>query len=224
MFITKKLKLEIDIKDGVIAVKSDSNFFLSEKEVGNNLNYDFLTNHNLRRTYLYYEGADLEDRFKEELSADYIVNDRLVKKDSIALIRSKQFSKDNLIWHNSYDGLYYKFESDMPLTKPYHISYIGGITNETYDLKKAYEILSNNTWVSDIEKIDIPYYNATEESNKAIEFTVKLPQSEYDKLVKYYRDIKQEKYWSTRLREALASSWQIMPLDILGLSKALKGK
>lgn len=244
--IVQPVKIKAKIKDDIMAVHIPKallsalhdhslNFFLDLKELNRlgikSLSLKSLTSNNKFRRYVYYESSinslsnkicatkttAEQDRGWDELSS-------LWRLDSINLLASKGFNKDNLyyFWQDAY--LFYKFRSDLPITRPYYIDYIGNVTNEYYDLKKAKKILENDTRVSKIKHVDIPYYNATRESNKAIEFVVTLPQEEFNELVGYYRDKKKEEYWSVRVRDCLASKYSLEPFDVLGLRAALRSQ
>lgn len=81
-----------------------------------------------------------------------------------------------LLDHTSMDGFVYQIDSRYPISLWQSQSYIGGICNDRFNLSVAYNILKNSGWARDIEMIDIPYYNVTDDCDKAIEFKFKLPQ------------------------------------------------
>jgi len=144
------------------------------------------------------------------------------KQNSLKLLKSKKFSTKNLYYWYSEAHLWYRFRSNNPLTRTYQLDYIGGVTNQDYDLDKAERILKKNKWVSKVKRIEIPYYNQDLDRTSAIEFEVCLPQKVYDKLVKYYRDKIKEEFWTCRIKDALASPYSLVPFDVLGLLKALR--
>ena len=94
-------------------------------------------------------------------------------QNSIDILKKVGFDKSNLVWFWSDSHLFYRFRGDMPITRPYLVDYIGGVCNDHYDLDKAETILKKNRWASQIEKIDIPYYNA-DTSQEAVQFVLRL--------------------------------------------------
>lgn len=59
-----------------------------------------------------------------------------------------------------------------PILRAFHVDYISGQLNErNYDLNKLAAHLRKQKGVSDLEIIEIPYYNADFSGQKAIEFT-----------------------------------------------------
>lgn len=146
----------------------------------------------------------------------------ILSQNSMELLERADFDPDNLFYYWHGDNLIYKFRGDFPLTKKYHCDYIGGITNKHFCLDYAEILLRNNEWVSNINRVRIPYYNAEEGRNMAIEFDVMLPQNEFDEIVRKFRDIDAEKYWSVRLKESFHSPYAIKTYDPLGLRSALK--
>jgi len=123
---------------------------------------------------------------------------------------------------NSY--LIYRWGEDIPVSCPYRINYIGGIVNDEYDLDVAFKILSDHPWVSDVEKVEIPYYNAEKGHTHSVEYTVHLPQKEYDKIARFWRDEKKSEYWSCRVGDSFVyMDYEDGVIDILGLKPAWKG-
>jgi len=142
--------------------------------------------------------------------------------DTLEFVKDPAFDPTKLfyLWTDAY--LWYRFREDTPLSPTYSVGYIGGVTNGSFHLEKATQILKKNHWVSKVTPIQIPYYNAEAGNTRAVEFSVKLPQEEHDKLVRYYRDEKKQPYWSVRVKGALATPYNLAPFDILGLQAALK--
>jgi len=102
-----------------------------------------------------------------------------------------------------------------PLPSSFRVDYVGGITNEDFDLAEVMQGLQGIRWISKIELIDIPYYNAEYCRNKAIEFTALVD----EKLIHYLFDnskasvVKDEfGYWG----------WSKEGLDILGIRHLIK--
>ena len=92
----------------------------------------------------------------------------------------------------------------------------------------AKKILKAHKWVSKVEKIDIPWYNC-DSHTEAVQFIVWLPQEEYDKLIRFYRDEKKEEFWSVRLKDSFTSPYMLKDptyggFDLLGLYPALNEK
>lgn len=142
--------------------------------------------------------------------------------DPILAIKLSDFDENKLGYFYSDANLMYTVKSGKnPLSIPYYINYINGVTNENFNLKQALGILKASSYVFDIKEIQIPYYNATSYCNKAIEFRVKLSQNTYNKLCEYYRDIKAGKYWTCCVEDAMV--WREyyedadIDLDFIGL-------
>jgi hypothetical protein len=132
----------------------------------------------------------------------------------------KNINLDKVLWINDNDFMVYQIDAKYPLSMPIHIDYIEGVTEEYYDLDKARQILRKSPYVSNIEEIEIPYYNQTDDCKKAIEFSVYLPQYIYEKLIKLCKK-QNKKYWSCKLEENLIEIWN-KNLGILGLREAVK--
>lgn len=217
-------------KELLTLAEEDWSFFLDLKQMKSlkikTLDLKTLLKNKELRKYSYYTGPkdvlaehptmpeDKEDDFWE----------KTISADSLKTIKRADFDTQNLFYFWGDAGLWYSFRGETPLSPYYYIDYIGGVADNYYDLDKAEKILKKNPYVSKIKKIDIPYYNAEANFTKAIEFYVKLPQEDHDKLVKYYRDELKEEFWMVRVKECLASSHSLKPFDILGLKKALKSK
>lgn len=170
----------------------------------------------------YYYLTDLEYKkfiknigYEKELNIFYNAE----KKD---LFKVKTFDLSKIMrvtWENH---LFYNLDNKYPIALPYRIDYIGGVTNEYFDLDIAKKILEKHSYVSELKLIDIPYYNWDENHNKALEFVITLPQDEYNKLVHYWRDIKKNEFWSSRVKDSLIYKPYNKTKDYLGLKKAYK--
>jgi len=71
------------------------------------------------------------------------------------------------------------------------------------DLEKAIGVLKNHPWVvnkNDLKIEDIPYYNREEDFSKTIRVSILPDKDTYNKL---YQKVKNQRDWSTRLRELL---------------------
>ncbi len=240
--IIQPAQIETAIKNDIMAVRipkalqpgadaGDWSFFIDLTQVKRKtLDLKALRNDRSFRRYFYI--TDGLNEFCQSLAKMgfrggedfYEKMDRYQQENKITIINREDFDPEKLIYFSNEDHLVYSFRRDTPRTRAYYIDYIGGVDNESYDLELAEDILRKNPWVSEIEKVDIPYYNCEKGRNKAIEFIAHLPQEEYDKLVRYFRDEKKDQYWSVRLKDCFASSYQLEPFDILGLKAALKEK
>jgi hypothetical protein len=149
------------------------------------------------------------------------LEDSLVKGDAIELMDRDDFDKKNVIRFKAYNHTFYRIGSELRISIPYHVGYIGGVTNGRFDLKKAKKILEKCKYVYNIEENDIPYYNADNMNNRAIEFSVKLPQKKHDELLKLVSsgEIKRE-HMSVKDMFAGFYMFEGCP-DVLGLGKAL---
>jgi hypothetical protein len=224
--------MAVKIPKEMMIAKEDWQFFLDLQQTKRlkirSLDFKALRNNRDLRRYIYYDGDQKglqqlttkgppEPEFMDQL-------EKYQKLDSLEVLRDPSFDPQRLVylWSDAY--LWYGFRNDLPLSPTYHVGYIGGITNQDYNLDKAEAILKKKKWTSDIKRTEIPYYNQGSDHTHAIEFSVQLPQKEHDKIVRYYRDEMKEEFWSCRVKDCLASAYSLEPFNILGLKAALKGK
>jgi len=147
----------------------------------------------------------------------------IIQGNAIDLMASDEYNVKNLIRFKSYDHTFYKVGNDHQFSMPYRVGYIGGVCNDCYDLNKAEKLLNKCKYVYDVERIEIPYYNADAGRNFAIEFTVKLPQKKHDELLDLFAAIKSGRGY--RIKDILAGFYMFEDCpDILGLSDALLSK
>lgn len=150
--------------------------------------------------------------------------------DPFDAIKLNDFNPDNLVYFHSYDHSLFKLDSEIPMSIPMRRDYIGGVTNRDYDLKKAQAILESNPSVWDVKAIDIPYFNhGCSGGDKAIEFTVKLPQDQFDEVFNYLKqsDYKNEEVKDLHIyRKYFDKAFADAPFDIdlLGLKDAYIGE
>lgn len=104
--------------------------------------------------------------------------DNIPERQFVPMDQIERFNKWNhlLLDHTQMDGFVYQIDSEYPISLWRYQTYIGGIRNDKFNLNIVYNILKNSGWARDIEIINIPYYNMTDDCNKAIEFKFKLPQ------------------------------------------------
>ena len=203
-----KTVCEIEEFGEVIAVKNgDPFYFISTKEF-----HAACASHPRKnkidliaglRHYIYLTNKELRDIFKNIQYQTFleIVWDAY-HKDPMRVIRSKTFDVSRVLYFDQSCHLFYPVDSDMPLSVPMYVQYIGGVDNRDYDLDKVLAILGKDSRVSEIQKIEIPYYNQDEDRTHAVEFKVLLPQKQYDSLVRHCRGLGKE-FWSCRMKECL---------------------
>jgi len=144
----------------------------------------------------------------------------MVECDAIDYMNSKQYNKKNLIRFKSYDHTFYRLGEEIPISMPYHIGYIGGITNGDFDLKIAEKIIKKSKYTSNIEVTKIPYYNSEKGRDMAVEFSVCLPQKKFNDI---YSTFKGDNLFN--MKDVFASFYYYKDYpDILGLEKALLSK
>ena len=143
-------------------------------------------------------------------------------KSPINEVNKKGFNPFDLYRMDWDSHLLYSWGEDTPVSRPY---YINVVVNDEYDLDKAFKILSKHSWVSNVDKVEIPPYNQREGYTRLVEFTVHLPQKEYDKLVHFWRDEKEEIYWSCQIEDSFVGTHfaDLGLWDILGLNPAWIG-
>jgi len=159
----------------------------------------------------------VEKDFSEGVQFYKSLNDSMVEFDAIDYMNSKGYKKKNLIRFKSYDHTFYRIGEDIPISMPYHISYIGGVTNGDFNLALAEKILKKNKYVYNVEMEEIPYYNSEAGRDRTVEFSVQLPQKKFNEIYSILsgndrlnmRDIFSSFYW-----------YDDCP-DVLGLGKAL---
>jgi hypothetical protein len=232
--IIQPAHIETEVRGDIMAVKvpkalmvmSDEDwfFFIDMKNTKKkSLDLEALRTYKGLRHYFYLDGGNINDLALDLARGKDTFYDKLALhagKNSLKIVAQKDFNPSKLMWFSGDDHLFYSFRSNMPITKPYYVHYISGVCNDHYDLDKAEDILKKHKWVSEVERIKIPYYNADTHTH-AVEFVVKLPQKTYGQLVRYYRDEKKEEFWSCRLKDCLSSPYSLEPFDILGLKAAL---
>jgi len=224
-------KVEIVELNKCIAVNSDinsqlknDNFFISYKDAGS-WNKDPYKLHSVEKKYLYFNDEFWNLASKVGLSNnklwDLFPNCIVKPMDAIKL---SDFDENKVVWFDGASHLLYNIDAVNPISMPYHLDYIGGITNENFDLVKAQKILANNPNVSLITPTKIPYYNAEPGRSAALDFIVRLPQETHDMLCNYYRDVIKAQYWSVEVRRSLV--WRPWlennhgyDLDVLGLKE-----
>jgi hypothetical protein len=157
----------------------------------------------------------VEDCFARGVQFYEELNDASIKGDAIELMQSEEYDPKWLIRFKSYDHTFFRLGQDKIMSMPYRVDYIGGVTNGNFDLDRAEEILRKNKYVYNVERIDIPYYNADSGNDRAVEFSVRLTQQKLNNLLKYEKG-------HCRVKDLFAGfyMWKDYP-DILGLGKAL---
>jgi hypothetical protein len=162
----------------------------------------------------------VEDDFAEGVQFYKSLQESFVECDAIDYISSKEYDKKKLIRFKSYDHTFYRLGEENPISMPYHINYIGGVSNGCFDLDIAEEILRKNEYVSNVERINIPYYNSEKGNDTAIEFAVRLPQSKFNKI---YSALNGEEYFNMKDVFSNFYVYKGYP-DVLKLKKALLSK
>lgn len=234
--LTDTVKYEVLAKCVAISLEPDScpepiRFFASRKDwnAGVKKHKDNLVAvaQSIQRHYIY-----LEDKFWKKFDQfgfayqDGINDVYEMQVDPFKAIKRKTFDIDKLVWFDHSSHLLYDLDSDLPRSIPYRVGYIGGITNEYFNLSEAEEILRANPDVWNIRKISIPYYNCSKSCNMALEFTVKLPQHKYTRICKYFKSVKNFGHWTCQVKDFFTyrPHWKDskgIPYggDVLGLKK-----
>jgi hypothetical protein len=172
------------------------------------------------KQYAYYSESEIEKIFE---NARYTSMLKLVEKgyskNSFRALKDAAANPSRVLWMDGSTHLLYPVGSDMPVPTPLCLDYINhGPDDRTFDLDKAYKILSKNPWVSNLERADVPYYNRDDGLEKELRLDVLLPTDIWNKLVKKCRKLEPE-YWSCRLREHLCYK-PYLRTDLLGLKPA----
>lgn len=117
--------------------------------------------------------------------------------------------------HSDYSGFIFHILKEEPISIPIYCNYIGGYTNEDYDLQKCYDHLKENPNVFQLEIQEIPYYNSKFDGHKGLEYYYWPDQEEFDML---YHKYKKNQYWTVRMKDEIRTSYD-NPLNLLGLKQ-----
>jgi hypothetical protein len=141
----------------------------------------------------YRPRSPIEDVIKEDrlFKDPYWTNEEWAQYTrATGLDNVKEIDLDSLVWAYDYDHSLRLLDRDIPVSKPMYVSYIGGITNEHFDLEHARKILEQFDWITRISHTKIPYYSATRYCTEALEFQVYFPQEIYDQYYEVTRGFK----------------------------------
>lgn len=95
----------------------------------------------------------------------------LVSKTPFTDTVSGRFPRELLYVYDDFNSHMLFDERKEPLPVALFMEYISGnICNDRFDLKKVFEILSQRDDVENLEEIRIPYYNAEEGRDQAVQF------------------------------------------------------
>lgn len=223
--VTLITRCTIEESGAIIAVGIGKDyFFVSSKEYHAHMkerpNVNPITVLEGIKQYAYYSESELEKLFEnsENTNIQELVH-KGYSKSSFLSLKDAAANPSRVLWMDSSTFLLYPVGSDMPISTPMCLDYIrSGPTNTSFDLDKAYKILSKNPWVSNLERADVPYYNRDDGLEKELRLTVLLPQDVWDKLVKKCMKTDPE-FWSCRLKEHLCYK-PYLRTDLLGLKPA----
>ncbi|KKK71219.1 hypothetical protein LCGC14_2916140, partial [marine sediment metagenome] len=152
-----------------------------------------------------------------------------MQESPLKVIKRKNFDTKKLVWFDGIADSFYALDEKNPMSIPYRISYIGGITNEYFDLNKVEKILKANPYVWDIKNIAIPYYNCSRNCNVAVEFMVRLPQDTHDKICEYFKNTVKAIHWTCAVKNQFVyrpyfEGMKDAPfdVDVLGIREAFR--
>jgi hypothetical protein len=115
---------------------------------------------------------------------------------------------DNVVCVNRSDGFTYWPHKPTPMATPMLSDYIGGYCSSEFDLQKLQAYLEKHPWVTQVELIDIPYYNA-DCGSAAVQFVVLPPQRSMDHWGRKMQETK-NRFWTLRLKEVYTKSYTYM--------------
>lgn len=123
--------------------------------------------------FLYYKDIinklkDLTLNFSSNTFFDWLPKPDIINPDSF-----NDWENVVCVW-SAMDGHVWKINDKYPIPGLKRQTYIGGFTDKYFDLNKVKSTLEKLSWVSDIEIVDIPYYNQ-DSGNQAVEFDYKAP-------------------------------------------------
>jgi hypothetical protein len=164
--------------DKSFAVTGDGrSFYVSKKEWNNVINKEkdpFKAISKVRKYWLFSE--EMINRIKVEKFYKGIIDTIHKESENFKLPKTEEEILDIesrlFCWQYS-DHWVLPLDSETPVSVVMTQHYIGGITNDRFNLKKAESILRD--WemkgvVSHIEHVSIPYYNQSRGKDSAIEF------------------------------------------------------
>ncbi len=165
-----------DVEEIVISKK----LFLSKRETDNNL-------HRWIHDIPYWDHYVLvtEKYYKYYIDgARYSWDDGSIQKKSVlACLKAGDFSrifKDKVME----DGFLYD-KNNRKVFRKFCLDYVKGhITSATYKLPVAYALMKNNSQVTNLIQIEIPYYNQDISGEEAIEFTFTPTKKQFAKWTK----------------------------------------
>jgi len=220
-----KTQCEIEELGPVIAVRhSKKNFFVSSKEY-----HDKLKKHPKSNPVSVVEKLDHYTYFTEQEIKNIFLNIQHQKvhelmwdafiKNPLKVLKEAAANPDRVLRIDTSTYLLYPMGSDIPIPIPLYLDYIEGICDDEYDLDIALDILSKNPWVSELKRVDIPFYNK-ECGDEALCFKVLLPRDVWDKLIKKCKK-NDSVFWSCRLHSHLCYK-DYIKTDLLKVKSAYK--
>ena len=190
------------VKSSLPSIDKIYELFISKRDA-HKLNYDHFRYHETERHYLYHSGKFGDILNKYGMGHNEAYEAFREHKSPIEVAQDPDFDEDDLLWCDFNSHLLYKLDAKNPTSFPYHCSYIGGVENKSFDLKKAEKILAINPNVSKLSLIEIPYYNKEPGKTHALEFYYRYPQDVYELAVEYFRDELKQQYWSSELQREI---------------------
>jgi hypothetical protein len=106
-----------------------------------------------------------------------------LKQDIREELTTDGFDPDRVVAIEWSDHSFWKLGQEMPLTRPYWIDAIVGVTEEHFDLDKAREILEAHPWVLGVKDDNRRYGHHG--NPQGLHFVLLLPQEEHDKMAIY---------------------------------------
>ena len=178
------------------------------------------------KKYYYCDGRDrtaIWDCFRQGAQFYEEWHRMQAAQDALNRIELCDFDSGKLVWLDSDYRMLYGICSNTPVSIPIRVDYIyGSIVDGEYDLHKVMEILGKRDDVEGAEIVKVPYYNASEGHNFAVEFSVQLSQKDCDYVVGRIMGCGKKKVSGLDIVHALVGCFgrQSGMRDILGIRKA----
>lgn len=107
-----------------------------------------------------------------------------------------------------------------PIPTVMWFDYVGGIENEHFYIDKALEHLKKNKFVLEVEKEEIPYYNATNNHTHGLNMKVLLSDAIFKTM---WNHVKKSEFPTVRMKELVCCHYMMSKkIDPLGIRKFIK--
>lgn len=181
---------------------------LKEKRKKEDILFKAIFQNTLKKYYIY------DDDYYEKVASEGITQRILeITRHGYTFPENWRELEDKMVHFDWNSHLWFDL-NDSLMPRAYVQNYIGGITDQDYNLAKAAEILDYHKKEGIVlsHKVEpIPYYNQEKDRNQSISFVWRLPKERYNEI---YNSFKKKDYPSVHLKECWKKEF--------GLEEALK--